>query len=199
MAVRCEKTTKYTSFRRKRKLTRITTVAVAAFVLASCSSAPEVAHTRDAAQGPADAQMAEPSYVVGVVERDYLNDPAWPAFTTVYDTSRIESEYLDMIRATYKGEEFLVFFGAWCGDSKRDLPRFLRIADEAGFPPAKITLYSLDRTKMSADGTTERYGIQHVPTFIVLKNGAEVGRITEFPQVSVEADLLTILAAVPAR
>jgi thiol-disulfide isomerase/thioredoxin len=87
----------------------------------------------------------------------------------------------------------------WCGDSKRELPRFLKIADEAGFPPARITLYSLDRTKKSPDGMTARYGIEYVPTFIVLKDGAEVGRITESPKVSVEADLLTILAAARAQ
>jgi len=149
--------------------------------------------------GPGATREGEPSYVVGVVERTYLNDPAWPAFTTVYDTTRIESQYIEMIRASYQAEEFLVFFGAWCGDSMRDLPRFLKIADEAGFPPAKIQLYSLDRTKKSPDGLTDRYGIQYVPTFIVLKDDAEVGRITEFPQVSVEADLLTILAAARAK
>ncbi len=166
---------------------RSTVVAIAAVLLASCGTHPDA------------SQTTEPSYVIGVVERAYLNDPAWPAFTAVYDTTRIEADYIDMIRATYQGEEFLVFFGAWCGDSKRDVPRFLKIADTTGIPPSKVTLYSLDRTKTSPDGLTDRYGIQFVPTFIVLKGGAEVGRITEFPQVSVEADLLTILAAARAK
>lgn len=168
-------------------------VAIAAVLWASCSRAPEVTHAPQVAEG------SEPSYVVGPVERTYLNDPAWPAFSAVYDSTRIEPHFIAMIRTTYEGEEFLVFFGAWCGDSKRDLPRFLKIADGAGFPPAKITLYSLDRTKTSPDGLTARYGIEFVPTFVVLKDGTEVGRITESPKVSVEADLLTILAAARAR
>ncbi len=168
-------------------------VAIAAVLLASCGTAPELTHTPQVAQG------TEPSYIVGPVERAYLNDPAWPAFSAVYDSTRIEPQYIEMIRTTYEGEEFLVFFGAWCSDSKRDLPRFLKIADGAGFPPAKITLYSLDRTKKSSDGLTARYGIEFVPTFIVLKDGAEVGRITESPRVSVEADLLSMLAAARAK
>lgn len=163
--------------------------ALAVTLLGGCSTGSE--GTRPAAV----SDTAEPSYVVGTVERAYLNNPAWPAFVGVYDTTRIEPHFIDMIRTTYEGERFLVFFGAWCGDSKRDLPRFLKIADEAGFPPEAITLYSLDRTKKSRDGLTDRYGIEYVPTFIVMKDGVEVGRITEFPQVSVEADLLTILAA----
>ena len=187
MEVRYEKTNKYTCFRRKRKLKRLLVVAIAAVLLVSCSA------------GPGASQSGEPSYVVGPVDRTYLNDPAWPAFKAVYDTTRIEPQFIEMIRLTYQGEEFLVFFGAWCSDSKRDVPRFLKIADDAGFAPAKITLYSLDRTKKSADGLTDRYGIQYVPTFIVLKEGAEVGRITESPTVSVEADLLTLLAAARAK
>jgi hypothetical protein len=192
-AVRCEKTNQYTCFWRKRKLKRSLVVAIAAVLLASCGTAPELTHT------PHVAQATEPSYVVGPVERTYLNDPAWPAFSAVYDSTRIEPQFIEMIRTTYEGEEFLVFFGAWCSDSERDLPRFLKIADGAGLPPAKITLYSLDRTKKSPDGLTARYGIEFVPTFIVLKDGVEVGRITESPRVSVEADLLTILVAARAK
>jgi hypothetical protein len=174
-------------------------VAVAAFVLASCGTAPEAGRQAELAQHPEAVQDAEPAYAVGIVPRTYLDDPLWPAFRAGYDSSRIESQYLDMLRAVYQGEEFLVFFGAWCGDSKRDLPRFMKIADGMEIPPAKITLYSLDRTKKSPDGLTDRHGIQFVPTFIVMKDGAEVGRITEFPQVSVEADLLTILAGARAK
>lgn len=174
-------------------MTRASVVAFTALLLAACSTVPEITRNGDA------AHAAEPSYAVGVVDRAYLNDPAWPAFAAVYDTTRVEPQFIEMIRATYQEEEFLVFFGAWCGDSKRDVPRFLKIADEAGFPAGKITLYSLDRTKKSPDGLTDRYGIQYVPTFVVLKGGGEVGRITEFPQVSVEADLLTILAAARAK
>ncbi len=162
---------------------RFLVVAISAVLLASCSA------------GPGASQSGEPSYVVGPVDRAYLDDPAWPAFKAVYDSTRIDSQFIVMIRLAYQGEEFLVFFGAWCGDSQRDLPRFLKIADDAGFAPAKITLYSLDRTKKSTDGLTDRYGIERVPTCVVLKDGAEVGRITEFPTVSVEADLLMILAA----
>ncbi len=192
-AVRCEKTNQYTCFRRKRKLKRPLVVAIAAVLLASCGTAPELTRTSQV------AQETDPSYVVGPVDRTYLNDPAWPAFSAVYDSALIEPQFIEMIRATYEGEEFLVFFGAWCSDSMRDLPRFLKIADGAGLPPAKITLYSLDRTKRSPDGLTARYGIEFVPTFIVLKDGTEVGRITESPRVSVEADLLTILAAARAK
>jgi hypothetical protein len=133
------------------------------------------------------------------VPRGYLDDPAWPEFAAGYRSSQVEAQYIEMIRTAYQGEEFLIFLGVWCSDTRRDLPRFLRIADDAGIPRDRITLYSLDRTKKSADGMTDRHRIERVPTFIVLKDGSEVGRITEYPQVSVEADLLTILAAARAK
>jgi thiol-disulfide isomerase/thioredoxin len=91
--------------------------------------------------------------------------------------------------------EFIVFLGTWCSDSKKEVPRFLKVVDRCGVPAERVKLYGLDRSKKSPDGLAETYGITKVPTFIVLKHGREVGRITELPQTTLEADLLTILAS----
>ena len=67
-----------------------------------------------------------------------------------------------------------MFLGAWCSDSRREVPRFLKIADLAGMDATRIKLYGLDRTKKSSDGLTDRYGIERVPTFIFLRGDKEV-------------------------
>jgi len=145
---------------------------------------------RDAVRHPADQ--------LGWVDRSALTDPRYPAFQVVYDTSRIAPEFTDMIREVQKGVDVLVFFGAWCSDSQRELPRFLKIADLAGIPEKRVRLYSLDRSKKSPDGLTATYGIERVPTFIFLKGGNEVGRIVEIPRTTLEADVLTILVSAQA-
>ena len=99
-----------------------------------------------------------------------------------------------MIRSVQEGVDVTIFFGGWCGDSKREVPRFLRLADQSGFPKSRIKLYALDRTKKSDDGLTEKFGIERIPTFIFLKDGKEMGRITESPKTTLEGDVLTILA-----
>jgi thiol-disulfide isomerase/thioredoxin len=130
----------------------------------------------------------------GWVARDTLNTPAYAPFRAGYDTAKIVQEFVPMIRSVREGVDVTIFFGGWCPDSRREVPRFLRIADESGFPASSIRLYALDRTKKSADGLTDKFGIERIPTFIFQKGGKEIGRITEFPMTTLEADMLTILA-----
>ncbi len=120
--------------------------------------------------------------------------PEHHQFKSRYDTVRVEQQFVQMIRNVHAGVSTIVFLGTWCSDSQREVPRFLRAADEAGIPQESIKLYALDRTKKSDDGLTEQYRIERVPTFIFLKHGEEIGRIVETPQVNVEADMVMILA-----
>lgn len=57
----------------------------------------------------------------------------------------------------------------------------------------KITLVLVDRSKKSGKGIEAPYNIEYVPTFIVLRNQKEIGRIVESVSKSMEADLLEIL------
>jgi thiol-disulfide isomerase/thioredoxin len=130
----------------------------------------------------------------GWVSRDILETPPYAPFRAGYDTARIAMEFVPMIRSVQEGVDVTIFFGGWCGDSKREVPRFLRLADQSGFPKSRIKLYALDRTKKSDDGLTDKFGIERIPTFIFLKDGKEIGRITESPATTLEGDVLTILA-----
>jgi thiol-disulfide isomerase/thioredoxin len=107
----------------------------------------------------------------------------------------VDAQFVGPLRSVSKGVDVTVFFGGWCSDSKRHVPHFLKIADEAGISADHIRFYALDRTLKSKDGTTERYHIKKVPTFIFSRDGVEVGRITESPETTLEADMLAILVA----
>lgn len=143
-------------------------------------------------------QAAEPADR-GWVTQEIFDQPSYAPFKTGRDTATIAPEYVDMIRSLNTKVEVLVFFGGWCSDSKREVPRFLKLADLAGIPQDRIRLYALDRTKKSDDGMTDRWHIERVPTFIFLAQDAEIGRITESPQTSMEADVLTILVGAAQR
>jgi thiol-disulfide isomerase/thioredoxin len=139
--------------------------------------------------GPRAVQDAQDP--VGRISREQVD----LAFRGGYDTVHIQTEFVEMIRQANSGVHVLVFLGTWCGDSKRDVPRFLRIVDAAGISMDRITLYALDRKKASPEGVEARYGIERVPTFIFLKKEAEIGRIVETPRTTLEGDILSILAA----
>ena len=132
---------------------------------------------------------------VGWLDRSVLDKPEHHQFKAQYDTVALEQDLVGLIRSVNSGVDFLVFYGTWCGDSRREVPHFLKIADRCGIESSRIRFYGLDRSKKSSDGLTDQYQIEKVPTFIFLKNGSEVGRITEKPQASLEADMLAILAA----
>ena len=52
--------------------------------------------------------------------------------------------------------------------------------DKSGYPENKITLVAVDRAKTGPDNLHKTYNITNVPTFIVLKDGKEVGRVVEY-------------------
>jgi thiol-disulfide isomerase/thioredoxin len=117
-----------------------------------------------------------------------------PEFLTMYEQPPIEPPFIDMLQRVQEGADAIVFLGTWCSDSERDVPRFLRIADEIGMNEGRYTLYSLDRKMKSPEGLEDNYQVERVPTFIFLRKGKEIGRIVELPKTTLEGDMLNILA-----
>lgn len=143
--------------------------------------------------GPAQ-ETAREKMALGWMSRQMLDEPAYHFFDEAHDTSSIDTDIVNLLSTLNKEVDVLVFLGTWCSDSRREVPSFYRVVDAIGFPQDRIRLYGLDRTKKSADGMTDRYAIERVPTFIFLKHEMEVGRITERPHTSIEADMLAIFA-----
>ncbi len=131
----------------------------------------------------------------GWITRSVLQGPPHQEFQRGYDTTTVQAPIVGMLRAVDNGISTIVVLGTWCPDSRRNVPHFLKVADEAGMPPDSIKLYCVDRSKKSSDGLTDTYGIQRVPTFIFMKGGKEIGRIVESPELSIEQDMLKIFVA----
>ncbi|MGA9119141.1 MAG: thioredoxin family protein [Bacteroidota bacterium] len=130
----------------------------------------------------------------GWIDRAELERPVHAEFKIGYDTAAVQTPFIPMLRSVDQGVKVIVFLGTWCPDSRRYVPHFLKVADLAGIPEENVKLYCVDRSKKSNDGLTASYKIELVPTFIFLKGGMEIGRIVESPQLSIEQDMLTILA-----
>jgi thiol-disulfide isomerase/thioredoxin len=86
-----------------------------------------------------------------------------------------------------------IVMGTWCPDSRREVPRFMRILEIWEFPPEKVTFIGVDNAKLSPVGEYNDLDIQRVPTFILYKNNIEAGRIIENPVTSLEQDMVNIL------
>lgn len=101
----------------------------------------------------------------------------------------------------HEGVDITVFFGTWCGDSQREVPRLLKLLDEMEFPAAQLTLVAVDGTdeaaKRSPDGEEKGLEIYRVPTVVVSRDDREIARVVEHPVLSLERDLLAILSGQP--
>lgn len=140
-----------------------------------------------AAMPAATARMLVGKVSQGELFRDY------PAFWNNYRGYDPRKEVVEKIAAVTGSHDVLVFFGTWCKDSVSEVPKILRILDAADNRNLKPALYGVGRDKKEGIGMSERFGIQRVPTTIVLRDGVELGRIVEHPQTSSEEDLLRIL------
>ena len=74
----------------------------------------------------------------------------------------------------------VAFGGTWCGDTKYILPKFFALTDAAGFSQDRVTLLGVDHSKKTIQHLAEAFGVTNVPTFIVMKNGKEIGRVVEY-------------------
>lgn len=89
----------------------------------------------------------------------------------------------------------VAYMGSWCEDSQREVPHFFKVLDLAGYPLNKLQIISLREDKTGPNGEEKTYNVVSVPTFLVLKDGKEMGRIVEMPLKTIEADLLQIITA----
>lgn len=150
----------------------------------------------------AGAQAQNTRHLLGVITRDsLLKEPYVSWFKTNYDNYQPDVATISKLkRESFKDLSIEVFFGSWCGDSKRELPRFIKITDQLGIPSEKIKIIGVGtgaQYKQSPGGETNNRNIYRVATFIFSRNGKEINRITEHPVRTLEHDLFDIISGIP--
>lgn len=81
--------------------------------------------------------------------------------------------------------------GTWDDDSRRLLPALYKVIILAGSPDEQITTFGADE-KMQTGAPTD-YKVKKLPTFIIYREGKELGRITSETEDAVESALAKIL------
>jgi len=125
---------------------------------------------------------AIPELLVGDIGAQQLFD-AHPRFAEGYDAFEAES------LAVPENVSVLLFFGTWCHDSEREVPRLLKLLETAGLSEDKLKLIALDYRKREPKGRASEFKIRYTPTAVFLRGGVEVGRIVERPKISLRDDI----------
>jgi thiol-disulfide isomerase/thioredoxin len=165
-------------------------LAVLASILSiSCATSTTVSSPTRAA---APAQPEQKPVIVGEASREQIEaDPAWAVAEA---ESQPDPEACKALASVPPGAEVTIFLGTWCGDSRREVPRFWKALEIAGLDvPFAVHYIGVDRQKEEPSAPVTNNDIRYVPTFIVTREGREVGRIVEESPHGIEKDLLALL------
>lgn len=118
-------------------------------------------------------------------------------FTPNYNSYETDDAKLKAHKSDLEKFTIHIFMGTWCGDSKKEVPRFYKVLENIQFPSEKIKLVAVDNSsenyKKSPTGEEKGLNIVRVPTFIFYKDGTEVNRIIEHPITDFETDIVNII------
>ncbi|TCI92274.1 thioredoxin family protein [Tenacibaculum sp. M341] len=135
--------------------------------------------------------------LLGKVNRKHFDSDHFDWFSKNYKAYLTNDKIINKLKKELSAYKIKAFFGSWCGDSKRNIPIFYKILDEANFSEKNIEIYAVDKKKeaykQSPNHEEKGLNIHRVPTFILYKEGKEVNRIVEHPVETFERDLLKIV------
>ncbi len=125
------------------------------------------------------------------MEQIYFDYPEWELREENYHPDEGTIEELTRISGNY---EINIFLGTWCSDSEREVPRFYKILKNSLLDKKiKLNIWAVDRKIKLENDLPEQFELERVPTFIIIKDGNEIGRIIETPANTLEKDFLQIL------
>jgi hypothetical protein len=121
------------------------------------------------------------SYFVGeIIQEDILtNFSNFAQHSNDIDYSKSDLSILKNLDADI---QIKVFFGQWCHDSVREVPRVINLLGQVNNPNIKPWFYALDTSKSDPLLLAEKHNVLKTPTIIVYKDGVELGRILEVPE-----------------
>jgi len=125
----------------------------------------------------------------------FLNPVFGEAYITAFEAYHPDESALDALRhhECLATMEVVVVFASWCGDSRREMPHFMKLMQMLEVPDAHIKLFATNRDKTCGIQQVDALGTEFVPTFFIYVDGHLVGSIVEFPLQSLEQDMLDML------
>lgn len=117
-------------------------------------------------------------------------------YNSEFDNYNPKPHILDSLKSVSQDYKIQIILGTWCKDSRREVPRFIKLLNEISYPIEQLEIIGVNRRKVCPEANINEGYVDFVPTFIVFKGQREVGRIIEQPNISFEDDLLAILSTI---
>ncbi|MEM6731910.1 MAG: hypothetical protein AAF658_10160 [Myxococcota bacterium] len=117
-------------------------------------------------------------------------DARWSAAVA---EAKPDSAGIEQLRSIGSGATVEIYLGTWCSDSRREVGRFLKGTENVELP-FEVRMFTLPREKPT--WPQDERDLRFVPTFIVTRDGTEVGRIVESAPKGIENELAALLAGI---
>jgi thiol-disulfide isomerase/thioredoxin len=134
-------------------------------------------------------------FVGEISEQQLLAD--YETFSQSYNTYEISAEQKTQIKSWPAELTIDVYFGTWCPDSQREVPRLLKALQFN--EQVHVSLIALDFKKSDPKGLAKNAAVTHTATFVVKVSGNEIGRIVEKPKTNLVEDINTMIATLVTK
>jgi len=140
----------------------------------------------------------ETPYLLGKIDKSGLENENYTSwFTKNLKEYQPNQSVITEISTELKTYTIKLFMGTWCGDSKKEVPRFYKVLEACDYPMEQLTVVAVSRKpnmyKQSPQHEEAGLNIHRVPTIIFYKDNKEVNRIVEHPIKSFEEDIQNII------
>lgn len=140
----------------------------------------------------------ETPFLLGLVNKEGFTKATYNEwFSKNYEDYELDLNTIELLKSKLKDYQITMFMGTWCGDSRKEVPRFYKILEACNFPEDQLTVIALSRMSYMYKQSPNHYeaglNIHRVPTFIFYKNKTEINRIVEHPVETLEKDILNIV------
>lgn len=155
-----------------------------------------ITETNSSAQveNPSTDVWEDPPMLLGDFKIDELKQSPYNEwYVPIYEETILDDERVAYLGTLLNGVTIVGFVGTWCDDTQIELPNLMKILNKVAFDQSKLKLIGVDEDYQAPDGSNTDWNIERVPTFIFLKDGKELGRFVEFPDESLEEDIIQIL------
>ena len=167
-----------------------------AVITISCGNTVRKTNTEQAVNDEIDDIDLQKDMLLGEFQKkDLQQQPFSKWFETRYDKFSPQPKAMKTIKENIGDYEIKVLMGTWCGDSKREVPKLLKILDQADYNYDNINLVAVDYNKTTPSKIEDELNVHRVPTIIFYKDGKEVNRFVEYAQEeSIEEDIAKIVS-----
>ncbi|HKK25571.1 MAG TPA: thioredoxin family protein [Gracilimonas sp.] len=131
-------------------------------------------------------------YLIGEVTPAQIveNDRIFEVYVERYNPDPLSLDYLESVEEKYI---VMVFFGSWCRESIKYIPGLVKTILELRNDQIEYSFIGVGEQKKMPDEFLNVFDIEYIPTVVVQKDGKELGRIVERPQLPIETELVQIL------